>query len=78
MFRPKRSVSTSPGLIAFTRTPSFMPISAIALVKFSSATLTEPPMVNSAEPEREPTPTILTMQPRVSRRCGQAARVVRT
>jgi hypothetical protein len=53
-------------------------MSAIALVKFRIATLTEPPMVNSAEPAREPMPTMLTMQPRDSRRCGHAARVART
>ncbi len=73
MLRPKRSVSIRPGLIAFTRTPSLTPISAIALVKFSNATLTEPPMVNSAEPAREPMPTMLTMQPSLlaqMRPCG--------
>ena len=39
-----RSVVIEPGLMALTRTPSLMPRSASALVRYSSAALTEPPI----------------------------------
>jgi hypothetical protein len=45
-----RSVAIEPGLMALTRTPSRTPRSASALVRFRTAALTAPPMVNSALP----------------------------
>jgi hypothetical protein len=72
--RVQRSVAINPGLVALTRTPCCMSISAIALVKFSKATLTDPPMVNSADPARDPMPAIFTMLPLTVRKCGHTAR----
>jgi hypothetical protein len=48
------------------------------LVKLSNAILTDPPTVNSADPERAPIPTKLTMHPADSRSGGHAARVILT
>ena len=67
----------NPGLIALTRTPSFTPRSASALVSSRHAALTLPPMVNSALPVRPPTPMMLTMVPLLAIRCFQAARLRR-
>jgi hypothetical protein len=41
-----RAVRITPGLMAFTCTPSRVPTSAMALVKDSNAALTLPPTVN--------------------------------
>ena len=60
--------------MAFTRTPSCTPRSASAFVRLSTAALTLPPIVKSADAVRPPMPAMLTMQPRLCRRCGQAAR----
>jgi hypothetical protein len=73
----KRSVSIEPGLMALTRTPSVMPRSDNALVRLSNAAFTDPPIVNSALAVRPPTPTILTIAPRVCIKCCQAARAQR-
>jgi hypothetical protein len=55
-----------------------LPISAIALAIFSKAALTDPPIVNSADPAREPIATILTMLALIERKCGRAARTILT
>jgi hypothetical protein len=59
------SVAIEPGLMVLTRTPSLIPRSARTFVRFISAALTVPPMVNSAEPVRPPMPTMLMMPPLV-------------
>src|ERR1700686_3791606 len=53
-----------PGLIAFTWTPSRMPISATAFVNERQAPFTEPPIVNSAPGVRPPAPMMFRTEPR--------------
>ena len=76
--RHSRSVSTRPGLIELTCTPSVLPMSAIALVKATQAALTELPMVNGASGSLAPMPAMVTSEPRCALSSGQASRVSRT
>ena len=76
--RHSRSVSTRPGLIELTCTPSALPMSAIALVKATQAALTELPMVKGASGSLPPMPAIVTSEPRCALSSGQASRVSRT
>ncbi len=76
--RHSRSVSTRPGLIELTCTPSVLPMSAIALVKATQAALTELPMVNGASGSLPPMPAMVTSEPCCALSSGQASRVSRT
>ncbi len=76
--RHSRSVSTRPGLMELTCTPSVLPMSAIALVKATQAAFTELPMVNGASGSLPPMPAMVTSEPCCAFSIGQASRVSRT
>src|SRR3954452_7269151 len=67
--RAKRQAPIDPGLMILIAVcaPQAMPLPAIGFVAFSGAALTDPPIVNAAEPVCDPTHTIVEKQPLLAR-----------